>query len=215
MPVEWRRQREVLFKPAQFRFAFLNAAELARLNSFKALKKQVEWMAGRLAIKTLVAPNDLQAAQVAYRKLGAPYLPHIPHQPISISHSQDYAVAGIGPLDGGPIGLDIEKIDPASLAAMQRVAFSDREATLSRQGRTVDSFVIWTAKEAYLKQIQQGFHAGLKKIEILDGQIYHAQRRVTDITLTTRRIFQDYILSVVCADAACRAAVSNLNGFVG
>jgi 4'-phosphopantetheinyl transferase len=208
IPVNWRRLRQRVFSQSQFRSAMLSHAEIERVNAFKAFKKQVEWIAGRLAIKMLVSPAAPQSIEVDYEALGAPYLGRYPHRPISISHSQDYAVAGIGAANSGPIGLDIEKIDPTSLNAMQRIAFSDRECEAIRGRSPDDSFIIWTAKEAYLKYIKQGFHAGLKTIEILNGQIYHEQRRITGLKLTTRRVFNDYLLSVVCAHGRSGASLN-------
>jgi 4'-phosphopantetheinyl transferase len=167
------------------------------------LKKQVEWMAGRYAAKHLARrfsdgrPHPA-STRVAYRSEGAPYLAQAPSVPLSISHSWDYAVAGLGFDPACRLGLDLERIRPASRATLLRTAFSDREAAALRSADDTALFLRWTAKEAYLKAVGMGFHESLKQVEILDDAIWHRRRPVPALILRSHLPFQGYAFSLVC-----------------
>jgi phosphopantetheinyl transferase len=78
-----------------------------------------------------------------------------------------------------------------------RAAFSEREAKVLQALDDEALFLRWTAKEAYLKTIGQGFHESLKKIEILDGTIFHGRRPVAGLTLQSGFPCPGYAFSLV------------------
>lgn len=203
VPADFRTAPPLAFAHRDFRQAFLGEDELLRLNRFKALKKQVEWMAGRYAVKQLAhrfldgRPHPART-QVAYRPRGAPYLPQTPAVALSISHSWDYAVAGLGLRPSSILGLDLERIRPGSVQTLLRTAFSDREAAGLTLGDSRTLFLRWTAKEAYLKTIGMGFHESLKQVEILEGAIWHHRRPAPFATLHSHLLRPDYAFSLVC-----------------
>lgn len=173
------------------------------LNRFKALKKQVEWMAGRYAAKQLArqfvnGQPSLDSTRVAYRAKGAPYLASDASLSLSISHSWDYAVAGLGLHPARMLGLDLEKIRPESRNTLLRTAFTTRETEALQSVDDEALFLRWTAKEAYLKYIGQGFHESLKRVEILDNVIFHHTRPVPSLTLHSRLPLPAYAFSMVC-----------------
>ncbi len=43
--------KNIAFKPDMFRYPLLSSVEFIALNRFKALKKQIEWLVGRFAVK--------------------------------------------------------------------------------------------------------------------------------------------------------------------
>lgn len=190
------------FAQRDFRRPFLSEDELARINAFKALKKQVEWMAGRFAAKALARdvlakhpePEDLQ---VGYRPKGAPYLTAAPSLSLSLSHSCDYAVAGLGLTPDRVLGVDVEAIRPAGRRLLLKTAFSAREATRLQHQDDATLFKCWTAKEAFLKYIGQGFHENLKQVEIVNDSIYHHGRPVTDAALVSHLPIPGYAFSMV------------------
>jgi 4'-phosphopantetheinyl transferase len=181
---------------------FLAADEIERLNQFKALKKQVEWMAGRYAAKQLAnhfLPDHppLARTRVDYRTKGAPYFSANPSLSLSISHSWDYAVAGMALSPSGTLGLDLERIRRESRETLLRTAFSPREAQTLTGTDDETLFRHWTAKEAYLKYIGMGFHQPLKRIEILNGAILHDGHPVPSLTLVSCRPCPGYAFSMV------------------
>jgi 4'-phosphopantetheinyl transferase len=193
----------ISFNARNFRESFLGPDEIATLNRFKALKKQVEWMAGRYAAKLLArqfinSHPSLDSTRVAYRAKGAPYLASAPSLSLSISHSWDYAVAGLGLNPARILGLDLEKIRPESRKTLLQTAFTAREADALSPMDDEVLFLRWTAKEAYLKYIGQGFHESLKRIEILDNTIFHHAQPVPSLTLHSHLFLPAYAFSMIC-----------------
>jgi len=187
--------------PAALRGDFLARAEIKQVNHFKALKKQVEWLGGRYALKTLasrVLPDAGQARQinVAYESRGAPYLIGKPGISISISHAGDYAAAGICLSAGKRIGLDIERMARAGLADIKTVAFTEQE-TAAAGDSLARAFQIWTRKEAYLKFIKSGFGESLKRVDVSGPHILHDGLPVTGLSIQTLQLAGQYLVSVV------------------
>ena len=191
-----------VFSPRDFQEPFLGPDELATLNGFKALKKQVEWMAGRYAAKQLAAhfrPHQppLDHTRVAYRPKGAPYFSDDPTLCLSISHSGDFAVAGMGLTPSCILGVDLEQIRPESRSTLLRTAFSAQEVQALESRDDATLFRCWTAKEAYLKYIGLGFHESLKRVEILDGAIFHDGCPVPSLSLATHLPLPSYAFAMV------------------
>jgi 4'-phosphopantetheinyl transferase len=190
------------FKRRDFAEPFLNEDEMASLNGFKALKKQVEWMSGRYAAKRLAkrclaAQPPLERTQVDYRKKGAPFFTEAPSLSLSISHAGEYAVAGIGLRPSLGLGLDLEVIRPESRTTLLQTAFSPREIKTLEHQDDEAFFRHWTAKEAYLKYIGLGFHESLKRVEILDGAIFHDGHPVPSLSVFSHHPFPGYAFSMV------------------
>lgn len=179
---------------------FLSDDELRQVNCFKALKKQVEWIGGRYALKTLVAkilPEAGHVSQiaVAYEPRGAPCLVNRPAMSISISHAGKYALAGICTADMR-IGLDLECIGHTGLRHVMKVAFTDREMAVA--GGSPEAICrIWTRKEAYLKFVKTGFRETLKRVDVSGSAIVHGGVLVSDLKIETFRVGEDYLLTIV------------------
>ena len=198
----FRTAPPLYFDPRDFASEIFSPDEIKSINQFKALKKQVEWMAGRYAAKQLAryfleGEPDFWQTQVAYRQKGAPYFAHEPRLSLSISHSWDFAVAGLGLRPACILGIDLEKIRPESRSTVLRTAFSEREAH-ALQGQDDEAlFLNWTAKEAYLKYIGQGFHESLKRVEIINDIICHHKHPVPFLTLHSSLPMPGYAFSIV------------------
>lgn len=204
MPADVQGQARPRAISAQdFTRRLLSAGELARVNAFKSRKRQVEWLAGRLAAKSLARlctdnAMALPDVGIAYHPEGAPYLEHRPDMPLSISHAGDYAVAGLSHSNKAALGLDIEKIQSLDIESILPVAFSDRERQNMDPGDPDRFFACWTLKEAYLKYLGRGFRADLKKVEILDlDTIRHHGQDVTGLRIQLLRPFPQYTLAIV------------------
>ena len=147
----FRTAPQRVFAPQDFHEHFLGPDELVHLNGFRALKKQVEWMAGRyaakqLALRFLEHRPPLAHTRVAYRPKGAPYFSDDPALCLSISHSGDFAVAGMGLTPSAILGVDIEQIRPESRTTLLRTAFSPREIQALEARDDATFFRYWTAK---------------------------------------------------------------------
>jgi len=178
---------------------YFTADDFQRINHFKVMKKQVEWMAGKAAVKILACEKGLapeSEIRLAAEDSGAPFLMDFPDIPISISHSGDYAVCAMGERDG-IVAVDIEQIEPGRMQTFVRVAFSDREIQLLQGRSDQDHYLAWTMKEAFLKYIKKGFAEGLKKVEIMNGQIIHHGQPVLGIEILSELFENDYALTVI------------------
>jgi 4'-phosphopantetheinyl transferase len=202
MPDDFRTAPPLHFRNDDFHRPFLGADELTAVNRFRALKKQVEWMAGRYAAKALArqvwaeAPEP-ETLRVDYRPQGAPFFTTHPFRSLSISHARDYAVAGMGCQPACVLGLDLEFIRPAARRLLLKTGFSDREAADLQLRDDATLFKRWTAKEAYLKFIGLGFNESLKKVEIINDTVRHRGRVVPSLTLHSSRPLPGYAFSIV------------------
>lgn len=202
-PTDFRRQKNRVLPPSGPLGPFFSESEFDKINKFKVLKKQVEWMAGKVAVKTLAEHMSLCAAgdlRISAEENGAPFLLDYPHISISISHSGDYAVAAMD-LGGRGIALDIEAIEQGRMKNIMRVAFSENEIRRYSDSDDAVLYLNWTVKEAFLKYIKKGFAEGLKKVEVLDGHVFHHGRHASGITIDSRIIFKDYAFTLITAAA--------------
>lgn len=162
------------FQKDDFTISFLSDGEITTANSFKALKKQMEWISGRYLIKQMIHHiflEDLSLDQIAlsYLEQGAPFLTHHPDIPVSLSHSNDYTAVACCKNKHQTIGIDIEKIKKKPDANFMKIAFTQDEiSNLKDNTGPVPVFKNWTIKEAYLKYIKKGFNESLHRVEIID-----------------------------------------------
>ena len=195
----FRRQKQQLFDSGGPLGLFFSDHDFQRINRFKVLKKQVEWMAGKIAVKILAEIQGLSHdghTQVAAEESGAPFLTDFPRIPISISHSGDYAVAAMGH-PGQRLALDIERVEAERMRSIMHVAFSDREQARLSGKSDKDLYLAWTMKEAFLKYIKKGFSEGLKKVEIMEDRILYHGETVGDIEISTEFFQDDYAFSLI------------------
>ena len=193
------RARPIL--AVDFKQVFLAESEIRQVNRFYALKRQMEWMAGRLAVKVLVTAAgiaaNLQSVRIEHREKGAPYLAMLPDRAISISHSNKWAVAGLAPEGRSAIGLDIEAVQTDTIDGLLNIAFSLREIDELAGADLSELFNRWTCKEAYLKYIGLGFYENLKQVEILKSGIHHRGRPIHGLMCHTAEPFPGYRMALV------------------
>lgn len=173
---EYRILKPETFRNEDFRIYFLSEDELLRLNSFKTLKKQIEWMCGRFAAKLLALKNmdmgysssdlmSLPEIRILTTEKGAPYIPDMGQSVLSISHSHDYAVSALIPGSGFRMGIDIERIVSLNKKDFIDLAFSEKEKCLLHVADDICLTSAWSMKESVLKLMGEGFHHPLKSIE--------------------------------------------------
>ena len=184
----------------------ISVAELEILNNFRTLKKQIEWLCGRLCVKALVGryvSSGMPAphVRVATTTEGAPYLSGFPEYSISITHGGDWAVAALAERKDVCIGIDIEPDIQRDRDAFLRTAVSERERSLLESRPESDLTSHWTRKEAALKLIGKGFHLSLKKLEVLSDGTYLEGDRIEGLNEWTTTCLEDHILSAVWTDS--------------
>ncbi len=185
---------------ADFPRQVFSSQEIEIINTFKTLKKQFEWMSARIGLKYLVKKNfqdiAVKAIETETEKYGAPWLKPLPLLNISISHSGRYAVAAINKKQ--PIGVDLEKLNAINTKHILYAGFSEREVKDLSSDNDSEILKRWTIKESFLKYIRKGFNESLKKVEIINDEIYYKSNRVENVFIDSFFLLDTYVLSVVC-----------------
>lgn len=188
------------FDLSDFSSKFLSEEELCKVNGYKSLKKQIEWIAGRFLVKNMVkdlidGDVELYNIKISYREEGAPFLEQYPSVAISISHSGNYvAVALCTKLK--KVGLDIERSDYIPDEAFMKVAFTHREIAEIKFNKGKEIMKLWTIKEAFLKYIGRGFNERLHSVEVLNHSVLYNGNQA-DILLHSFNIDSGYVLSLI------------------
>jgi 4'-phosphopantetheinyl transferase len=189
-----------IFKKNDFTQPFFNASEIFTINHFKALKKQIEWICGRVLVKQMIqhlflSDTPFNEITLSYLAEGAPILSARPDIPVSLSHSNDYTAAVCSSRQDQCLGIDIEMIGKRPDAYFLKTAFTQTEIQhLPNTAAAV--FRNWTIKEAYLKYIKKGFNESLHRVEVIGNEIFHNQQKI-HVNIFSKHIDNDYILSLV------------------
>ena len=181
-------------------FAFFREDEIQRACEFKVLKKQAEWLSGRLAVKQAAAfflGCEAKGVRIKTHEEGAPYLADYPDHPISITHSGDHAVALFSAVKGRQVAVDMEWVEPGRMPHVARVAFTQREIDEMKGHPDEEWYRRWTLKEAFLKYIGKGFHENLKRVEILNCGICHHGEVVEGIVSQSPSFHPGYCISMI------------------
>lgn len=165
---------------AEGHHALLDPEERARCHTFGSAERRRSFIAGRTALKTLVARHTGQApgavrihvADDGHLKVAGP-------MHVSLAHSGLWAVAALAPVS---IGIDLEQIQPRD-AAVARFLFApdDRDTLGTLPGTDSERLVLaWTLKEAVLKARGSGFRCSPKAIQLqVDAEAQTARAVVT------------------------------------
>ena len=186
------------FVQNDFKTPLFSNAEIETINNFKALKKQIEWITSRYLTKNmakhfLLKDTPLNKISLLREEKGAPFFENLVDIHTSLSHSNDYTIAALS--KNKNIGIDIEKIRKKPDADFMKIAFTKNER-LEIKDTAESIFKHWTIKEAYLKYIKKGFHENLYKVEVINNEIFHNQKKVK-VNIYSTLINKTYILSIV------------------
>ena len=123
---------------------------MRRISRLARRKDRLRSLAG-----TLLLCEILGAPKILYWEHGKPYVPGGPN--FNLSHSSDRAVLAV---DGGPVGVDIEKWVEDDYISLARAAFHEDELAFLKNDPSAGTFFgIWTLKESYLKMLGTGLMA--------------------------------------------------------
>ena len=146
--------------------AWLNDAERVRHERFLRAERRRQFVAGRVLLR--MALGELlgvaaHAVAMTERPGNAPALafPERPGLGLSISHSGQWVACAVSLT--GPVGLDIERIDPArDVLAIAEQAFGPEEAgqlrALDAAARADAFYRMWCRYEAHIKLGGKGVH---------------------------------------------------------
>jgi 4'-phosphopantetheinyl transferase len=188
----FRTAKNTLFNSSNLKIDLFSPEEFEKINSFKSLKRQVEWMCGRYAVKKLLASLELLKVnppqiQISTYPKGAPYLEKFPDYHITISHSHNYAISALSLNKEIPLSIDMEKIEKREMKYLLNAGFTKRERDNFKDNDYKSIIRNWTIKEAYLKQLKLGFHESLEKVEVLENQLYYNKIPVNDLKIITKQ----------------------------
>ena len=189
-----------IFQKDDFIAPFFSHEEISTINGFRALKKQIEWISGRYLIKQMIQQLFLKSASLdqiilSYLEQGAPFLTSHPDLPVSLSHSNNYTAAACCKDKKKTLGIDIEKIAKKPDVYFMKTAFTQNEI-LNLKDDALEIFKNWTIKEAYLKYIQKGFNESLHRVEVINNEILHNNKKI-NVDIFSTIINDDYVLSLV------------------
>ena len=150
-------------------FDDLSAEELARAGRFSFARHRTRFLAGRAALRRLLARHlDRSPATLAlgYGAHGKPFLQDSPAPAFNLSHSEGIGLVALLDARSGAaiaaIGVDIEVLRPLPdapdlAAANFEPAECDQLGQMCEPERSKAFLVGWTRKEACLKALGSGF----------------------------------------------------------
>jgi 4'-phosphopantetheinyl transferase len=150
---------------------WLSTDELARAQRFHFDRDRTRYIAGRAALRCVLADRlgcSPVAIRFSYGKNGKPILEgDAGCIQFNLAHSGGDAVIAVA--DGAVVGVDIELLRPiADVKSLAQLVFSNierRELELARD--PVSAFLNgWTRKEAYVKALGLGLTAPLQEISV-------------------------------------------------
>ena len=157
--------------------SWLSEAEVRKLEELTVPKRRSDWLLGRWTAKQLVAAYldrergttpPLESITIAADADGAPRVDLVEgtlEASLSISHSHGVSLCALS--DDGPVGADIERVEPRDDRFVEDFFAPDEIAgVLSERGDRRDRLVtaIWSAKEAVLKALRIGLRADTRDI---------------------------------------------------
>ncbi|RME23669.1 MAG: 4'-phosphopantetheinyl transferase superfamily protein [Deltaproteobacteria bacterium] len=161
--------------------SFLSARELEQGKRWRHEGRRQQWLAGRYAAKGLVARwvGERAGSKPACHEIliiraesGAPVVQCPPGEPLgislSISHSGEYILCGLCPVEKGRLGVDMERPEPRSDAFWQDY-FDEEERRLAQGhpgGSDAGINLLWCLKEAYLKALGTGLRESTGRIAV-------------------------------------------------
>lgn len=111
---------------------------------FKSDKRKTEYLAARLALKTLFNKDT----KIKYHSSGQPYIKEKTH--LSISHSNTYLAVT---LSEEPVGIDIEKPSDKLRHVVQRILSGKENIAFQKNSNLENACRLWSIKEAVFKCI--------------------------------------------------------------
>jgi phosphopantetheinyl transferase len=123
----------------------LSPSEESLYSSFVAESRKKQWLAYRLLLQTLLAPNDYT---IEYDDAGKPSLAGS-NLHISVTHTEDLAAVIIS--QNARVGIDLEKIKPRILKVRDKFLSTEENSIVRQETEAEQLTLAWCAKEALYK----------------------------------------------------------------
>ncbi len=172
-------------KGDEYASAVLNVDEFEIFKKFKIKKRKVEWLSGRIAgkqafanyISSLHCTNRILTISILNNQARSPYIVEHPELYLSISHSNEYAVAVIARFK---IGIDIEKIEPRPDSLANYFSSDEEKEVLKNEPLRKDDLItfFWSRKEAVSKFLGLGGKLNFKQISTVNDEIEVSQEKI-------------------------------------
>ncbi|MNX61339.1 4'-phosphopantetheinyl transferase sfp [compost metagenome] len=178
-----------------------------KLLRFRFLQDMVRGVIGDLLIRAVLPQMlDRTADELEFgtNLYGKPILLGHDHNiGFNVSHSGDWVVLAAG--SSGRIGIDIERINGMDLELARQFYTEEEYGSImkhqSHEGRVLQFFRIWTAKESYIKAIGKGLSIPLDSFSTVEGNTMAKGQLIEDEIwyFRTFSLEEGYLLTG-CAD---------------
>jgi 4'-phosphopantetheinyl transferase len=154
--------------------SLLHPKELSYYYLLRSTQRRLSYLLGRTASKKaigeLIGSDQLASIFIDVGVFDFPVarVPYHANIQVSISHSRDIAVALAFP-EEHPLAVDIERIDPDYLEAIESIVSEKEKILLSVCGLDIPTgyTMLWTAKESLSKVIRTGLMLEFDLMEVL------------------------------------------------
>jgi len=157
---------------------FLGPTEAAYFSTLRFERRQRSYLLGRyaakLALRGLLNEPDLRAIEIGRGVFDQPIVlpPQTDALDVTISHADSLAVALAFPR-GHPMGIDIERVDPARLGTIL-TQLSEQEkkwVIASTENGLRLATALWTAKEALSKVLRTGLMSSMEIYDLAEFKV--------------------------------------------
>ena len=195
------KKRSLDINSNKFLEEYFNEAEIKSLTGFTAFKRQIEWLAGRFVIKSIINKTKPEILSknitINAKQGGSPYIDEYPDWNISISHSRGFAAGAVSYDKDTRIGIDLEKKGGEKSKEFKRLVFTDKEIDYLANKDTESLYESWCIKEAYLKLIEKGFAVSMKELEVFEKKIYIKDAEIRNIKVFTETFEDVFIFAML------------------
>lgn len=202
VPADYRTAAGIELTACKPALEYCTIKEIDRVAKARSLKRQIEWLCGRIVLKDLLCSeiypgSDYKNIVIDYNTSGRPYIQGHQDAGISLSHSGDVAMAVFNTAPGRRIGIDVEKTAGIDMASVLSVAFSPEECAYYKDLPAENFIEAFTMKEAYLKVTGQGFHETITRVSVKEHKIIFNGKPVENLGVINRSYRNEYIVSII------------------
>ncbi len=184
----------------------LSSSEKEVFNCFPAQARKHDYLLGRIAAKKAlmhITPSlSPQQIEICNGVFNFPYINHNSASQISISHTQNTAIA-LAHHCAYPFGVDIEHIQSSKIETIKSAITKDEEILVKNTFNNIDEGYVslWTLKEALSKALRCGMLIELPLLEItkIFNNSWKVQAEFKNFPQFAGNIYKqnDYIVSIV------------------
>lgn len=199
-------------------YMVLSEVELTCVERFSFPKKKLQWISGRVAVKTALFKHKVTRGRImdpcCINLLNgidrAPYIQQFPKLSISITHSYPYC---IGLVSTTRVGIDLERLFTPRQAMLDQYYHPHELQELQNKMDLTEfcrqATTYWTRKEAFSKLLGLGLKMDFKTIDTVNDILYLDSNPVQSVRL---RSFArpDFCLTVAVEEERVPSVESNV-----